>query len=219
VDAARAAGARRFVYVSYSGQVGGADPLTAAKRAVERRLAGGAADYTILRPSYFMEVWLSPALGFDGPNARATIYGAGERPISWISLQDVAELAVRALDDPGAAGATLELGGPEALSPREVVRIFEEETGRRFDVQFVPAAALVAQRDAATDSLQQAFAALMLSYAEGDAIDSGPVLERYPVRLTTVRDFARRTAAAYPAPPAAAAPAPTGGAGDSARRS
>jgi hypothetical protein len=134
----------------------------------------------------------------------------------------VAEIAVRALDDPGAAGATLELGGPEALSPREVVRIVEEETGRRFDAQFVPAAALAAQRDAATDSLQQAFAALMLSYAEGDAIAaiaSEPVLRRHPVRLTTVRDYARRTAAAYPVPPAAAAPASTGGADDPARPS
>jgi NADH dehydrogenase len=204
VDAAGAAGVGRFVYVSYSGGIGGDDPLTVAKRAVERRLAAGRAAYTILRPSYFMEAWLSPALGFDHENARATIYGAGERPISWISLQDVAEIAVRVLDDPAAAGATLELGGPEALSPREVVRIFEEETGRRFDLQFVPETALAAQRDAATDSLQQAFAALMLAYAAGDPIPTEPVLRRYAVRLTAVRDYARRAAAAYPAPPAAA---------------
>ena len=204
VDAAGAAGVGRFVYVSYSGGIGGDDPLTVAKRAVERRLAAGRAAYTILRPSYFMEAWLSPALGFDHENARATIYGAGERPISWISLQDVAAIAVRVLDDPAAAGATLELGGPEALSPREVVRIFEEETGRRFDLQFVPETALAAQRDAATDSLQQAFAALMLAYAAGDPIPTEPVLRRYAVRLTAVRDYARRAAAAYPAPPAAA---------------
>jgi uncharacterized protein YbjT (DUF2867 family) len=107
---------------------------------------------------------------------------------------------VRALDDPAAEGATLELGGPEALSPREVVRIFEEVTGRRFEVQLVPESALVAQRDAATDSLQRAFAALMLAYAAGDAIRVDELLRRYPVRLTTVLDFARRVGPSYPPP-------------------
>lgn len=75
--------------------------------------------YTILRPSYFMEVWLSPVVGFDFPNATAQLYGSGRNPISWISLGDVARFAVESLDHPNARNATLELGGPEALSPSE----------------------------------------------------------------------------------------------------
>ena len=58
--------------------------------------------YTILRAGYFMEAWLSPAVGFDPINAKATIYGAGQNPISWISLQDVAQFAVTSLDNCGA---------------------------------------------------------------------------------------------------------------------
>ena len=44
--------------------------------------------------------------------------------------------------------ATLELGGPEALTPLQVVKIFEKTLGRKFEVQFVPADALEAQQAA-----------------------------------------------------------------------
>ena len=87
IDAARAAGVDRFIYISFRT---GANPslkypLKAAKRAVEEHLKASGLTYSILQASYFMEVWLSPALGFDFPNARATIYGTGRNAISWIS--------------------------------------------------------------------------------------------------------------------------------------
>src|SRR5688572_22979722 len=158
VEAARAAGVERFVYVSYSANFEGDDALTVAKRSVERRLRESGLTYTILRPSVFMDIWLSPALGFDYANARATVYGSGESPISWIALGDVAEFAVRSVTDPVAANATIELGGPQALSPNDVVRIFEETAGRPFEVQRVPEDALRAQQAAATEELPRVFA-------------------------------------------------------------
>jgi uncharacterized protein YbjT (DUF2867 family) len=195
VDAARAAGVGRFVYVSYSGAITGDDPLTVAKRSVEQRLRESGMAHTILRPTYFMEAWLSPAFGFDFPNARATIYGSGTNAISWISLGDVAEFAVRTLDDPAGENDTLELGGPEALTPLEVVHIFEEIEGRPFEVQHVLEDALRAQQRVAADSLQSAFAALMLAYAKGDQIPMEETLRRYPVRLRSVREYATGVAA------------------------
>ena len=77
----------------------------------------------------------------------------------------------------------------------EAVHVFEEISGRPFELQHVPENALVAQRDAATDSLQQAFAALMLALAKGDAIPMSETLARFPVRLTSVRDYAQRVLA------------------------
>ena len=50
-------------------------PLQSAKRDVEQHLRESGMNYTILQPSFFMEVWLSPALGFDAANATAQIYG------------------------------------------------------------------------------------------------------------------------------------------------
>ncbi len=190
IDAARAAGAQRFIYTSFTMELD--FPLHSAKRAVEQHLKDSGLAYTILRPGYFMEVWLSPAVGFDAANAKAQVYGSGENPISWISYGDVAEFAVRSLDKPETRGATLALGGPEALSQLQMVRIFEEVGGRRFDVQHVPVEALEAQQQGATDPMQQSFLGLMRCYAAGDPIDMAETLKAFPVQLTSVGDYARR---------------------------
>ncbi|PYS56811.1 MAG: NAD(P)-dependent oxidoreductase, partial [Acidobacteria bacterium] len=137
------------------------------------------------------EVWLSPALGFDAANAKAQIYGSGENKISWISYKDVAKFAVASLDNAEARNAVIELGGPEALSPLEVVRAFEELQGRKFDVQHVPEEALREQRESSSDPLQQSFAGLMLYYSRGNIIDMRKTLQNFPVQLTSIRDHAQ----------------------------
>jgi NADH dehydrogenase len=192
IGAARAAGVQHFVYTSFSGQIDIDCPLSRAKRAVEKRLKENGLTYTILHPSFFTEVWLSAALGFDVANAKAQVYGSGKNPISWISFLDVAQFAVDSLDNPAARNATLPMGGPQALSPLEVVRIFEEVGGRPFEVQLVPEEALAAQQKEATDPMQQTFPALMRGYAGGDAIDMGETLKAFPIELTSVREYAQR---------------------------
>ena len=158
IDAAINAGVSQFVYVSFCAL--GECPLQTAKRKVEKHLAESGLNYTILQPTYFMEVWLSPVLGFDYPNAKATIYGEGKNKISWIAIKDVASFAVASLDNPAAKNRIIELGGPEALSPLEVVNIFETTKGKKFELQFVPEEAIRAQRDGAQDPLSESFASI-----------------------------------------------------------
>ena len=194
IDAARAAEVKWFVFVSFrtSENPSLQYPLKMAKRAVEEHLQRSGMAYTILQAGYFMEVWLGPALDFDHANAKARVYGAGQNPLSWISLVDVAQFAVACLDNPAVRNAILEVGGPEALTPLQVVQIFEEVKGEKFTVEHVPEEALQAQKAAATDPLQETFAALMLQYASGDAIDMEATLETFRLRLTSVKDYARR---------------------------
>jgi uncharacterized protein YbjT (DUF2867 family) len=192
VDAARNAGVRQFIFVSYNRKKDLDCALSRAKAEVEQLLIHSGMQYTILRASFFMEVWLSPGLGFDFVNGKATIYGSGNQRISWISVPDLARFVVACIDNPAALNREIQVGGPEALSPREVIRIFEEARGRTFDVQQVPVAALQAQRAEATDPLQHSFATLMLSAAGGDAIDMKRTSEEIRVPLSTVRDYARR---------------------------
>lgn len=192
IDAAKAAGVSQFVLISFP-QVDVEFPLQTAKRRVEDHLKNSGLTYTILRPTFFMEVWLSPALGFDVANAKAQIYGSGENKISWISYRDVAKFAVASLDNPEARNAVIELGGPEALSPLEVVQVFERMKGGKFDVQYVSEEALKEQRDTASDPLQQSFAGLMLYYSRGDTIDMKKTLQTFPVQLTSVKDYAQGT--------------------------
>ncbi len=192
INAAKAASVKHFVYTSFSSHIDLDFPLRNAKRAVEKHLKDSGLSYTILRPSYFMEVWLSPAVGFDAANAKVAIYGDGTRPISWIAVDDVAALAVASLSQAGARNKTLELGGPEALTPLQVVTTFEALSGRTFEKQFVPATALEAQQTAASDPMQQSFSGLMRCYAAGDTIEMRDVLRLLPVELSSVRDFARQ---------------------------
>jgi hypothetical protein len=106
----------------------------------------------------------------------------------------VARFAAASLDNPAAPNRVIKLGGPEALSPLEVVQVFENLTGRKFTVTHVPEEALRTQQATAAESLQEAFAALMLYYAHGDVIDMKPALGIFPEqasRLTSVRDYAR----------------------------
>lgn len=193
IEAAKASGVSRFVYVSYSANHAIECALTTAKRTVEQALRDSGLTYTIVRPSYFMEVWLSPALGFDAGNARARIYGAGRAPISFISLKDVARFVVRSLTTPAARNATIEVGGPEALSPLDVVQTFERSTGRTFELQHVPEDVLELQHANARDPLEKSFGALMLAYARGDVVDMSQTLEDFPLSLTSVREFVDAT--------------------------
>jgi uncharacterized protein YbjT (DUF2867 family) len=190
IENAERAGVRHFIYTSYSGNIREDSPLETAKRSCEDRLLSGRMRTTILRPSYFSEVWLSPALGFDPANGRARIYGTGDAKVSFISSNDVAAFAMAAADKPPDKSVVLEMGGPEALSQLEVVRIFERILGRKIDVDRVPVAALQEQHRS-PDPLQKTFAALMLAYAKGNEISGSLETARsYGIKLRSVSDHA-----------------------------
>jgi uncharacterized protein YbjT (DUF2867 family) len=189
VNAAQAAGIGRFVFVSFRRPRGMSFPLADAKRTVEEAIAP--LNFTIIQASWFMEVWLSPALGFDYPNAAARIYGPGTNPISWVSFRDVAEMCALVLRAPAANRRTIEFGGPEALSPLEVVARFEKIGGRPFQLERVPEQTLRAQFEGAADPMQKTFAGLMLGYLYGDAMHMAPVVEQFGIQLTSVDEYAR----------------------------
>jgi len=193
IEVAQANHVSQFIYTSFVTNTDINFPLQDAKRAVEQKLKDSGMIYTILRPSYFMEVWLSPSVGFDPANAKAVIYGTGQNPISWISLQDVAQFAVASLDHPAAKNATLALGGPEAVCPSDVVKIFERANERSFELQFVPDEALQVQQAAATDPMQQSFSGIMRYYALGDPIEMSATLQTFAMQPTTVEEYVRRS--------------------------
>jgi uncharacterized protein YbjT (DUF2867 family) len=189
VDAARKANVGHFVFISFRDNPDLDFPLSAAKRAVERAVKTSGMAYTILQPSYFMEIWLSPALGFDVTNRRVRLYGEGTNPISWIAYRDVARAAASAVTDDAARNMVVELGGPQALSPREVVGMFEAAGAGEIVTETVPQSALESQLSEATDPMQKSFAGLMLQYALGDAVDATVSDRVFPYQKTSLREF------------------------------
>jgi uncharacterized protein YbjT (DUF2867 family) len=108
VNAEKAAGVRQFIFTSFRRPAGISFPLADAKARVEHAIA--TMNFTVVQASFFMEVWLSPALGFDYANAAARIYGPGTRPVSWVSFSYVAEMCVLALRNPAAERRIIEFG-------------------------------------------------------------------------------------------------------------
>jgi uncharacterized protein YbjT (DUF2867 family) len=190
IDSAKTAGVQHFIYTSFSGYLDLDFPLRNAKRSVEQHLQQSGMVYTILRPSCFIEVWLSAAVGFDAANAKVQLYGDGTKPVSYISYMDVARFAVVCLTNPAARNAVLELGGPEKLSQLDAVNIFEQVSGKKFEVQHIPEMALKSQFDGAEDPMQKSFSALMYCVAQGDPIDMQATLNTFPMQLKTVRSYA-----------------------------
>src|SRR5215831_13389897 len=197
-EAASAAGVQHVVFVSFPPfpPMTPELPLQSAKRTVEHRLKSKNFTYTILQPTYFMEIWLGPVLGFDCAHAKAVIYGEGKNKISWIAIKDVAAFAAASIDNPAAQNAVIQLGGPDDLSVLDAVRIFEQESRQIFELQNVPDEALRAQMAAAPDSLGKAFSGLMIGLNEVGTIDMKETLRTFPIQLTSVREYARQMIAA-----------------------
>jgi len=189
IDAARAAGARRFVFVSFP--VSSLEfSLQSAKRKAEERLVASGMSYTILQPPNFLEIWFSEALGFDAKRRSARLFGGGYGKVSFISFKDVARVAVESLYQPATIDRTIRFGGPEALSQRDVVRIFEELLRETFTLEVVEKAALEAQYEQREDPVGRTYAALMLLCGARDEYVLSPPTEWVTGPLVSAREFA-----------------------------
>jgi uncharacterized protein YbjT (DUF2867 family) len=139
IDAARDAGVEHFVFVSLLG----ADPehpapFLQAKGQSEAVLRESGMDYTILAPTAFMEFWPAMVVGMPALQGQTvTLVGEGSRRHSFVSNRDVAAFAVKAVAHPAALKRHLAIGGPEALTWREVVATYERVLERSIPVKFV----------------------------------------------------------------------------------
>ncbi|MDW5595223.1 NAD(P)H-binding protein [Conexibacter stalactiti] len=133
VDAARAAGVGRIVYLSFLAAAPDAT-FTFARDHFETELhvrASGAA-FTFLRPSLYAD--LVPSwVGADG-----VIRGpAGDGQIAWVTRDDVAAVAAEVLLAGGDHdGRTYDLTGPSTITLAETAALLGERSGR--SISYVP---------------------------------------------------------------------------------
>lgn len=187
VDAAELESVRRFVFISALG----ADPnhpmpLLRAKGAVERRLRDSPLAWTIIQPNMFLDKLPVGVIGGPALNDQpVTLVGEGKRRHSMVATRDVAAYAVAALDRDEAIGQTLILGGPKALSMRDIVTAFEEELGRSIPVQTVPPGQAIPGMPVVVSELLAA----LESY--DSPLDSSAVANTYDISPTSVKDVVR----------------------------
>ena len=194
IDAAKESGVSKFVFVSFDTSKSPDMPLRTAKKDVEDHLKTSEMDYTILHPSLFFESWLGPMLFADPEAGTAKVYGDGTQKIRYVAVADVAEFAVQSLSRSVARNATIPIGGPDEISQRDAIRIFEQAYGKKFSLIEVPEAVLEAQLIAAQNPFDKTFAGLMLGVARG--FDSGiqPPFDKFPMQMTSPREYVKRMA-------------------------
>jgi uncharacterized protein YbjT (DUF2867 family) len=144
IVAAESAGVERFVFVSATrmrAQPSASLPLGAGKIATEDRLVGSSLREVLVRPDQFQEIWLSPLAQFNWPKRKVVIFGRGETPTRYIATDDVAGAVVR-LALAGDPPRVVEFGGPDALTRKQAVEIFERALGEPIARRHVPRAAL-----------------------------------------------------------------------------
>jgi uncharacterized protein YbjT (DUF2867 family) len=143
VDAAKRLGVKRFVFVSAFGAASSHSlDLFRVKDDVEEYIKSSRIPHTILRPTSFMETWCAPIGGQVTSSKKATVWGNGKNPISFISTEDVARFIVIALEDFRLSNKTLTIGGPQNLTFDEVVDAFERITRKKSIRRYVSAAQL-----------------------------------------------------------------------------
>ena len=149
LNEARKAGTKKFVFASFDIDGMPDYPLSNAKREAEEAIVNSGIDYVIHRPSLFMQVWLSPMLFADPATSTAKIYGPGTEGIEYVSVGDVAEAMVQSIFDDKMKNRAIAYGGPEPVSQRRALEIFNEAFGKPFSPVEIPEADLEKQWTAA----------------------------------------------------------------------
>ena len=140
IDAAAAAGVKRFVFVSALG----ASPdhpseFWRAKAATEQHLRKSGLEFVILRPSAFMDLYAHDLIGAAVVRGKTVfLLGSGNAPRNLVAVSDVAEAAVKALSQPELGGQVIEFGGRDNLSEREVAAVYAGLSGRAGKVRSLP---------------------------------------------------------------------------------
>lgn len=154
VDAAKRQGVGRFLLMSANGVERGGNAYQVSKRRGEEYLEASGLDWTVFRPSVIFgdprgRMEFASQLKrdiVDSPLPAPLFYagllptGAGAFEMSPVHVRDVAQAFVAALNRPDTIGQTLELGGPTALSWRQILQTIAAASGK--DKLMVPVPAL-----------------------------------------------------------------------------
>jgi uncharacterized protein YbjT (DUF2867 family) len=195
--AAMAAGVEHFILISVH-QAAPDHPieLFRLKYRTEQELKASGLNCTIVRPTAYIETWVSllgaPLLA----SGKTRIIGRGENPINFVAASDVARYVALALTDPAMRGTIIEAGGPDNISMDGLVDTFRTVTGARGAVSHAPVP-MMRVVSALLKPVNPAVASLIRAGVIMDTtemmFDPAETLARYPaIPLMSVDDVIRR---------------------------
>ena len=193
VAAAVRSGVQRLVYISGAGAAPGArGQWFRAKWRAEEAVRSSGIVATIIRPTWIYgprDVSLNRFVGFARRLPLVPMTNLGRQLLAPIFIDDVARLVADSLTDPAAAGALFEIGGPETLSMRTIIRQALHAAELRRPV--VPGPARVIKLGLQPLRLLPAppLTPDAIDFINQPAtVDLGPLLARMPRRLTPLNE-------------------------------
>ncbi|MFZ2492676.1 MAG: NAD(P)H-binding protein, partial [Thermoanaerobaculia bacterium] len=188
IDAAKRADVKRFVFVSISlADSVSPVPLLRAKGITEKSLQSSGLAWTIVAPHFYMESWIDMMVGIPVRGQLPVwIHGDGRRLHSFVSLSDVAAIAVAAVLNESAANRRLLIGG-YPVSWREIVDACQELIDDPIEMRVLPPRSGVPH-------VSEPFGTTLGMISElldaGDVIiESTPIYEEFGVTETPLRSF------------------------------
>lgn len=197
IDAAVAAGVTRIVKVSGMGaDVASPFRFARAHAQIEQRLGSAAVDWTLLRPSQFMQVYYRevPTMSASGTIAQPL----GSARLAPIDVEDIAKIAYLTATGEGHGSKVYEMTGPQALTMTEVCEILTSVVGK--PIRYVDITPAEKRQRLIDSGLPPRFAddldTLFRLRREGgpeSRVDVA-VFDAFGIRPTSFADFARRSA-------------------------
>jgi uncharacterized protein YbjT (DUF2867 family) len=105
--------------------------LFRAKHAAEAHLRASGVRWTIVRATAFVELWAEIM-------TKPIVFGRGENPINFVSVEDVSAVVEQAVIDVGLRGEVIEVGGPQNLTFNQLAILLQNVRGRPAKVRHVP---------------------------------------------------------------------------------
>ncbi|NTU63113.1 MAG: SDR family oxidoreductase [Chloroflexi bacterium] len=189
IEAAKAAGVRRFVYTSASGAVEGHPvPLFNIKGTCAAALERSGMEYVILTPSVFMEIWIGMVVGIPlMAKQPVTLIGQGDHRHNLISEADVAAFALAVLNNSQVINQRIDIGGPASYTWTEIVTAVGQALGAPLPVQYLP---LGSQVPLMPDEVSGLLNAMETFESFMDMSQTAPA---FGVKLTTLNEYIQRT--------------------------
>jgi len=131
VDSAEAAGADVVLLSVVGTSPESPMELFRAKFAAEEHLRASGVPWTIVRATAYVELWADIM-------TKPIVFGRGDNPINFVSVEDVAAVVERAVTDAGLRGMTLEVGGPDNMTFNELAALLQEVRGDHRKIRHVP---------------------------------------------------------------------------------
>jgi NADH dehydrogenase len=186
INAAKAAGVGQFIFISALGVSANSPiPLFQAKAWAEEYLrASGLPSYTILAPNLFMDGWIDQVVVAPvRAGEPVTLVGEGLRKHAFVAAADVAAFSVAAIKHPAAKDQYIAIGGPEAVSWRDIIARYERVLGRQIRVNSVAPGELV-------PGLPNMMSHLLAGMEAFDSpVDMTHTARTFNVTLTSVEEF------------------------------